>query len=474
MNSPDTIRPGDSVIKLLLLRRPNMILTTRPSRTAFPWLLAMTLFFMVPACGRVPTMPRATQMAARGAVPASICTMPRAAAVRVIAQLQPSVQPADVAGSYGSLTLDYIPEIRLVLLRTPTGMTDQSFQLRLAADSRVVFAEPDYEARTAETRQSTIAFSEGTRTWSDVADQTALARVGAEQAHLLTRGAGVLVAVLDTGIELDHPALSSHLSLPGIELGTVSSPGDDRAEAVDTNGDGILDGSLGHGTHVAGIVLALAPQAQILPVRVLDSDGVGHAFAIARGLVLSTKRGAGVANLSLGMPEVSNSIVAAVDYAEANGVVVVAPTGNGGSSTIDFPAAYSPVFAVAGTDSLDHKTPFSNYGMGVNIAAPACGILSTYVGGGYALWSGTSMAAPFVSGVSALTYSELGGRQAGAVATIVSAVARAALPLGSIDLLYGQTLGAGRVNALVRLSESTLLPDSLGTCSPQPTARVFQ
>src|SRR5262249_8887345 len=242
---------------------------------------------------------------------------------------------------------------------------------------------PDARVETAEAKQSDVAFSESARTWSDVYDQDALARVGAAAAQAYGRGDGVLVAILDTGIDLDHPALASTLDLPGIEQGGGPDPGDDRPEGKDTNGDGIVDGSLGHGTHVAGIVHAVAPGARLLPVRVLDSDGVGTEFRVAKGIVAAVERGAAVINLSLGLPVTSPSIQAALDLAHAAGVVLVAAAGNDDLATLDFPAAYPSVLAVAGTDPDDRKAPFSDFGQGVGLAAPALGILSTYWDGPY-------------------------------------------------------------------------------------------
>src|SRR5262249_8527511 len=204
------------------------------------------------------------------------------------------------------------------------------------------------------------------------------------EAQAYATGAGVLVAILDTGIELDHPALAAQIDLPGIESGSPTAPGDDRAEQVDTNGDGFVDGALGHGTHVAGIVHAIAPQARLLPVRVLDSDGVGDAFAVAQGIVAAVKRGALVINLSLGVLGPSNAVADAIDFATHRGVTVVGAAGNSGLEAVDLPAGYAPVIAVAGTDSTDQKADFSSYGPNVDVAAPSVGILSTYVGGGYA------------------------------------------------------------------------------------------
>ncbi len=369
------------------------------------------------------------------------------AATRDVARLRPGVSPADLAASYQTDALDFIPEIRVVLLRSPTGVSAGTFAQRLASDSRVEFAEPDLPVRSTETRQSSIAFSEGVLPWSAVLDQGALRRVGAAQAQAVTRGANVLVAILDTGIELDHPALVGSIQLPGIEPGVVTNPGDDRAQGVDTNGDGLVDGALGHGTHVAGIVHALAPDAGLLAVRVLDSDGVGDAFALARGLVAATNRGASVANLSLGMDQPSQSVASAIDFARGHGMLIAAAAGNAAKSTSEFPGSDAPVLSVAATDSLDERAVFSNYGAGVDLAAPGVGILSTFVGGGYAAWSGTSMAAPFVSGAGALVFALTTERGPTTEAEVEAALQSGAQPLTATDPAFGSMLGSGRIDA---------------------------
>lgn len=404
---------------------------------------------LLASCARLPDAPTGARAGAASPGPAQATTMREPyAPSRVIVRLVPNASASVFAAAYGSTVLASVPELSIHLLELPVGETIERFVLRLQGDTRVVFVEPDYAAQTVEGRQSAMAFSEGGKVWSDVVDQAALSRIGAPAAHLVATGRDVLVAVLDTGADLDHPDLVDHLDLPGVEPGVEASPADDRPERLDTNGDGIVDGSLGHGTHVAGIVLAAAPAARILPVRVLDSDGVGFAFAITRGLVAAVNRGASVANLSLGMDARSLAVAAAIDFAREAGLIVVVPTGNEGSATIEYPSSIPSVIAVAGTDDADRKASFSSYGAGTDVAAPAVGILSTFVGGGYASWSGTSMAAPFAAGVAALAYERLGPRSPASASQIEQALLAGADPLAALDPTYGALLGAGRVNAL--------------------------
>lgn len=423
---------------------------------------AALLVLLAVGCSREPTAPIARDVLAplsstiQSSFPAPQ-SGPSYAPGRIIVRTREGASPEALAASYGSVVLGTIPELDLVLLSSSGRGGEWAFVRALLSDSRVVFAEVDFALQTAEGRQSTIAFDEGLRPWSDVTDQQAFQRLGVAEAQTYSHGRGVLVAVLDTGIDLDHPALASRIELPGFEPGVYTQAGDDRAEGLDTNQDGIVDGALGHGTHVAGIIAAIAPEARLLPVRVLDSDGVGFAFAICRGLVAAAARGTTIANLSLGMEARSQAVAAAIDYVRSFGVIVVAPAGNGGRSQSEFPAAYGSAMDIAGTAPDDRKASFSNYGQEVDLAAPAVGILSTYAGGGYATWSGTSMAAPFVSGVAALLYQDLGGRSADASAKTETLLRAGAAPLSDIDPIYGSLMGAGRISAIgsVRALTST-------------------
>jgi len=211
-----------------------------------------------------------------------------------------------------------------------------------------------------------------------------------------TSNGNIKIAIVDTGIQLNHPELSIKL-WPGYNF---------------VDGNLVPNDGNGHGTHVAGIAAALtenglgiagmAPSASIIPVRALDNSGNGLLSNIANAITYSTNAGAKVINLSLGSTQSSITLENAVNYAWSQGVVVIAAAGNEASSTPTYPAAYQNVIAVASTDSNDQKSDFSNFGTWVDVAAPGSTILSTYIGSYYAYLSGTSMAAPHVSGLAAL------------------------------------------------------------------------
>ncbi|MED4210661.1 S8 family peptidase [Priestia megaterium] len=211
-----------------------------------------------------------------------------------------------------------------------------------------------------------------------------------------TSNGNIKIAIIDTGVQLNHPELAIKLW-----------PGYNFVEGNLNPNDGN-----GHGTHVAGIVGALtenslgiagiAPSASIIPVRALDNSGNGTLSNIANAITYSTNAGAKVINLSLGSSQGSITLENAINHAWNQGVVIVAAAGNEASNTLTYPAAYQNVIAVASTDINDQKSDFSNYGTWVEVSAPGSTILSTYTGSYYAYLSGTSMACPHVAGLAAL------------------------------------------------------------------------
>ncbi|MDI6831131.1 MAG: DUF5719 family protein [Actinomycetota bacterium] len=220
-------------------------------------------------------------------------------------------------------------------------------------------------------------------------------------------GEGVLVAVVDSGVDAAHPDLRGR-----VERGFDFV--DDDEDTADP---------YGHGTHVAGIIAAagdngegvagMAWRARILPVRVLDGSGYGYYSDIVAGIRYAADRGARVINLSLGGGASSRALQEAVDYASSRGCLLVAAAGNGGLDSLSYPAACEGVLGVGATDSEDRPASFSNRGEGLDLVAPGVAIYATYTGGRYASLSGTSMAAPQVSGTLALMLSREPGLDVG-------------------------------------------------------------
>lgn len=265
-----------------------------------------------------------------------------------------------------------------------------------------------------------------------------VARVDAPSAWTKGRGAGVKVAVIDTGIDCTHADLACDF-----KSGTnIVAPGTDP---MDDNE---------HGTHVSGTIAGrgtngglygVAPQATLIPVKVLDADGSGSLSDIVKGVDWAVKARVDVINMSLGGEIGSAALGRAVKDALAKGVVVVCAAGNSGPDpdTVGYPAGYPGVIAVAASDSGDQVAEFSSRGRQIAFIAPGVDIVSTVPGGGYKKLSGTSMASPHVAGLAALAV-ERGARGPGAVrAAFKSAAAR----LCSSACLPPTDEGAGLIDA---------------------------
>jgi subtilisin family serine protease len=249
--------------------------------------------------------------------------------------------------------------------------------------------------------------------------QYARTTLGINDAHGLTRGAQTLVAVVDTGVDVAHPQLAPRIAAGGWDFVADDDDPDDTGDGVDNDADGQTDEMVGHGTFVAGLVNLTAPDAWILPIRALDSDGFGDNWILTRAIQHAIERGADVINLSLGSTYNSNGVNDAIEEAMTLGIVTVSAAGNlDRNEPEEYPAMRSTGFGVAATDHQDLKADFSNFDTKLFISAPGAStqvggqydpslsIISTIPGGGYAVWAGTSMAAPFVSGAAALVRSQ--------------------------------------------------------------------
>ena len=283
-------------------------------------------------------------------------------------------------------------------------------------------------------------------------------------------GAGVIVAVLDTGVDYGHADLATSRWVNAAE---------NCANGTDDDGNGYVDDCYGwdfvgydnspwdgnnhfHGTHVAGIIGArrdtvgiagVAPDVTIMDLRVLDTRGSGYTSGFAQAIRYAVDNGAHIINMSLGsQPGTSRSgfgsVEQAVQYAQSRGVLIVAAAGN---SNVDidtatvWPASYAPLYdnvmTVASTDYADQRSSFSNYGVAsVTIGAPGSQILSTVPGGGWSNASGTSMAAPMAAGAAALLLGELPGT---APDETIARLVTVADPLQSLS---GKLVNPARIN----------------------------
>src|SRR5947209_692720 len=279
----------------------------------------------------------------------------------------------------------------------------------------------------------------GSPVLSSYVNQPAVVLIGSAEAHqFFATGAGI-VAVIDTGVDPNHPVLKASLvpgfdftrNLPGMpsefaDLGqstasildqstasildqqTIVILNQSTASILDQSTASILDTrqvprTFGHGTMVAGIIHLVAPTAQIMPLKAFEADGTAHLFDILHAIYYAVDHGAKVINMSFSTEQRSAELKRAISYAASRGVVCVSSAGNNGSRQRVYPAAFDNVLGVGSTNNLDARSTFSNFGDDdVKLAAPGEGIITTYPGGHYAAAWGTSFSTAFVSGGAAL------------------------------------------------------------------------
>lgn len=298
-----------------------------------------------------------------------------------------------IASEFELTWIDYIPELNAYLLVTQGTVADVEELANVITVRRgVIYCEPNYILNSPEPVQQSQPFVD-INGGGNFESQDASVSVSLESAHKSSIGDAISVAVIDGGINFDHPLLA------GVVFSGYDYVDDDSL-AFDEEG-GL---NSGHGTFVAGITHLAAPGAKILGYRVLDVDGSGNGFDIARAIIKATKDSCQVINLSLVMEGWHSGIADAIDYAVSKNVTVVAAAGNNNTEQVRFPASHQQTIAVAALDSLLIKADFSNYGGPIRVSAPGTEIYGPYLDTSYAYWSGTSFAAPFVSGQAALIY----------------------------------------------------------------------
>jgi subtilisin family serine protease len=339
----------------------------------------------------------------------------------------------------------------MVLAAPPVDRPDLSQELD--DDAEITAFEQNHSVRVPEAiharlAQSTGAILEalpdrtivpyyGRSVWRGYAYQTAATLINAVRVHTtLSATGGGTVAIIDTGIDVNHPALTGAI-VPGFDFirnrvgitSDLDSVSQSTAVILEAEGVGalqaarvnqstavileqstavILEGeglpaAFGHGTMVAGLVRLVAPTAQIMPLTAFTADGGGDVFDVVRAIYYAVDHGANVINMSFSLQNWSAELVRAVNYANEHDVICVASAGNGGEETLVFPSAFRHVIGVGSTNNLDRRSTFSNYGNGlVRLSAPGEGLITSFPGGRYAAVSGTSFSAALVSGAAAL------------------------------------------------------------------------
>ncbi len=403
-----------------------------------------------------------------------------------VVRADPSVVPAQIISDVVSAepSVVVIEEVFLASLPETTG--------------NVVLSQSIGEILGALGDTSTVLFGKDSLgadryVWTGYVQQDADNLVRASSARTVETGDGAVVAIIDSGIDPNHALFDGHL-VPGYDflleqagdasewsvldqssmaiLGQSSMAilGSDDVLVINQSSMAILGNNqinqldptaipeaFGHGTMVAGIVHLVAPEAKIMPLRVFDGDGRANVFDVVRAIYYAVDHGATVINMSFSLEIPSQELITAMDYADQNGVSVVASVGNEGLESMVFPAGLCNVFGVGSTDTGDYVSAFSNLGNDlVTLAAPGENVITVYPGGGWAGASGTSFAAPWVSGAVALLADAKGDGTAGSVG--FSQVDNA---LSYADPIFGSgaaKCGDGRVDIRAALDNLSQLP----------------
>ena len=368
---------------------------------------------------------------------------------QVVVKFKPETTRAGVVAfnnKFRTRTLQALPGgEKVYLLGTRAGVNPARLAAQMRNDPRVLYAEPNFRAGLPEASRRHRANPGGIPTPSTESAlyRTQYATNGANlnlaEAHEVNRGAGTVVAVIDTGVQPSHRELFGKLT-PGYDFVDMDRTPSDVGDGKDNDFDGLRDETVGHGTHVAGIVALAAPEAKIMPVRALDTEGRGTTFGIAKAIKFAVRNGADVVNLSLGSSRDTELLGDLIgdDDDDAGNTVFVAAAGNDTNAIQQFPAAEEGAIAVASVDDQKKKSDFSNFGAWVTVAAPGTDIHSPFPTSRYAMWSGTSMATPFVAGQAALIKSAKPTADAACVKGFIEMTRD---PLTTSDPTYGGRLG---------------------------------
>lgn len=360
---------------------------------------------------------------------------------------------------YGTTTLRAIGSRKMYLVHLPVPEGDEEEWLDdLLANppAALNWAELNYEGQDGEGRTGSFYVSSLTA-GNRFGSQYARSMLQLENAHATTTGGGTVVAVLDTGVDASHPLLAPRIVPGGYNYVDGNSNTADVGDNLDNDGDGAIDESLGHGTFVAGLVVMVAPDAGILPIKVLNSDGRGAGFAFAQGVFRAIDRGADVINMSLGSTYSSQALEDALFEARLKGILVVGAAGNQASEVEEFPAMKSDSFGVVAVDRNDVKAGFSSYNKDADLSAPGVAIYSAIPesaqGHTFARWEGTSMAAPMVAGAAALLIAHHPEWPAdhSRHALIGGTLKGSAVDISDLNPSFQDMMGAGRLDVAAAL-----------------------
>jgi subtilisin family serine protease len=399
---------------------------------------------------------------------------------RMMARTHPGIPIGDFIAALQQMNpevtaayLESIPNrpVHLLSLDLPPWWGDDELdafeeQLKTQYEQYLAWGELLYDAETPEGKTGST-FLDRPIMAGMFTQQYAAEKLGLEGAHQRATGLGVVVAVVDTGVDASHPLFEGRIAPGGYNF-------------IDNNTNTNDDGSgsmVGHGTFVAGLVLLVAPEAKILPVRVLDPEGEGTLWTLAQGMFHAIDRGVEVINVSVASTYKSEAVEDAVKEARSLGIVVTAAAGNCNQDRPrEFPAMQSKVFGVASLDEMDIKAGFSNFSDRLFVSAPGNmaldaegepdpnrSIISAHpsgVAGNYVYWQGTSMSAPLVAGAVALIRAQnpQWPPTESTLNAIEAIIEESAFDIDELNPDYEGELGVGRIDAAAATLMGPLQP----------------
>ncbi len=363
-----------------------------------------------------------------------------------------------LSNRHGLIIVDRLEDAGLYLVQTLDASSNKKSKAKkkkeLEADADVFRVELNAAATIPESTsdslldQSTVAVLNslanttttdfyGTEVKASYVDQPATQLINLLDGLAIAAGQGVTVAIIDTGVDPEHPVLKPWL-VPGfnfindttnvsefqdldqstvsmlnqyddstLDQSTVAVLNQSTVAVLNQSTVSVLNGldlpsAFGHGTMVAGLVHLSAPNAMVMPLKAFSADGAGSLFDIIQAVYYAANNGARVINMSFSLSSSSRELQRAISYAQSEGVVCVASVGNDGQEVVVYPAGWSRVAGVAATTNEDVRAAFSNYEEDmVLLGAPGAGVITTYPSSTYAAVWGTSFSAPLVAGAAA-------------------------------------------------------------------------
>jgi subtilisin family serine protease len=389
------------------------------------------------------------------------------AATPLIVQISPLSSITNIASALGGTIVDSIPGSATYLLNVPVVPTP--FLASLLGIQWM-------EVNQGVTMPGFLPFGVVSVPGDTISDwyknQPAMVLIRSGDAFVWSTGRGVVVADLNSRVDVAHPALIGHLTT-GYDFVAAKPSGSaalnqSSSSFMDQSSGGFLDQSsssfmdqfsgsflnqssssfmdgtnpaYSHGTLCAGVIAVVAPESMIMPLRVFDDVGSADLFTIAKAIRYAVDQGAQVINMSFGTLQNSQALNSSIQFALSRNVVLVASAGNNNTSAPQYPAAYSGVIATAATNLADQKAYFSNYGSYIFVDAPGVNIFSSYPGGFYSVVDGTSFSAPIIAGTAALIRSIR-------ATEIPNAIAAGAVNINFMNPQYVNQLGYGRIDVL--------------------------